>query len=144
MQFVVEQRGFECLSLEVYKKKKTHFKRGGWDSCWVWVSVSMSFRRHGWVLDKSHVIPSAEQLKEFYFHHLEFWSWQCAELRIKCQFSEKSPEMCHARAAALHQCPRGCLTWCCEDCLHDTWYQRGYHLDIWPTEEISLGRGYSQ
>ena len=98
MQFVVEQRGFECLSLEVYKKKKTHFKRGGWDSCWVWVSVSMSFRRHGWVLDKSHVIPSAEQLKEFYFHHLEFWSWQCAELRIKCQFSEKSPEMCHAKS----------------------------------------------
>ena len=129
------ERGFECLSLNVLKKKKTHLKRGARDSCWVWVSVSMSSRRHGWVLDKSHVIPSSEQLKEFYFHHLEFWSWQCAELRIKCQFSEKSSEMCHATA---------CTTRCCEACLHDTWYQHSYHLDIWPAEpEISLGRLFS-
>lgn len=28
MQFVVEQRGFECLSLEVYKKKKLISKGG--------------------------------------------------------------------------------------------------------------------
>ena len=29
MQFVVEQRGFECLSLEVYKKKKNSFQKKG-------------------------------------------------------------------------------------------------------------------
>ena len=117
------ERGFECLSLEVYKKKKTRLKRRGWDSCWVWVSVSMGFRRHGWVLDKSHVIPSSEQLKEFYFHHLEFWSCGCCvpSLRIKCQFSEKSPAL---MADTM-------MLW---DCLHDTGYQRGYHLDIWPTQ----------
>ena len=100
------EKGFECFIPKCFGEEKTHLKRGGWDSCWVWVSVSMSSRRHGRVLDKSHVIPSSEQLKEFYFHHLEFWSWQqCAELGIKCQFSEKSSEMCHARA--LHQCPPG-------------------------------------
>ena len=119
---VVRGFGFECLSLEVYKKKKTRrLKRRGWDSCWVWVSVSMGFRRHGWVLDKSHVIPSSEQLKEFYFHHLKFWSCGCCvpSLRIKCQFSEKSPALADT------------MLW---DCLHDTGYQRGYHLDIWPTQ----------
>ena len=81
------EKSFECFIPKCFEKEKTHLKRGGWDSCWVWVSVSMSSRRHGWVLDKSHVIPSSEQLKEFYFHHLDFWSWQqCAELGIKCQF----------------------------------------------------------
>ena len=136
MQFVVGlgcEGGFECLSLEVYKKKKTRLiKRRGWDSCWVWVSVSMGFRRHGWVLDKSHVTPSSEQLKEFYFHHLEFWSCGSSvpSLRIKCQFSEKSPAL---MADTM-------MLW---DCLHDTGYQRGYHLDIWPTEEISLALLFS-
>ena len=66
--------------------------------------------------------------KNFIFIILSCDPVAVCQFRIKCQFSEKSPALADM------------MLW---DCLHDTGYQRGYHLDIWPTEEISLARLFS-
>ena len=71
------------------------------------------------------------------------WVVIMAVCRVGNKMSVFWEELWDVPCRGLHQCPPGWLTRCCEACLHDTWYQRGYHLDIWPAEEISLGRLFS-
>ena len=103
MQCVVENIVFPLKSVE---KEETC------ESCWV--SVSGGGEGTGESLTESLVMPATDpQINSETFMFIMLWSWDpCAELGIKCQFSEKS-------SAALTRC------------LRDTWYQRGYHLDSW-------------
>ena len=87
-------------------------------------------RVSAWQESRHPVIRTTQRILFSSSWVLILWQQCVPSLRIKCQFSEKSPAL---MADTM-------MLW---DCLHDTGYQRGYHLDIWPTEEISLALLFS-
>lgn len=129
MQFVVGCEGLWMFIPGSLQKEKNSIEKKGMRQL---LSLSLGLngfqaaRVSAWQESRHPVIRTTQRI--LFSSSWVVILWQCAEFRIKCQFSEKSPALADM------------MLW---DCLHDTGYQRGYHLDIWPTEEISLARLFS-